>query len=51
MEWKMEWNEIFGMDYRRCQNGMEWNGRFQKWNVRQPLPIPYLLQNGIVATY
>ena len=22
----MEWNENFGMEYGRCQNGMEWNG-------------------------
>ena len=23
MEWKMEWNENFGMEHGRCQNGME----------------------------
>ena len=23
MEWKMEWNAYFGMEYGRCQNGME----------------------------
>ena len=23
MEWKMEWNGNFGMEYGRCQNGME----------------------------
>ena len=25
----------FGTEYGRCQNGMEWNGRFQEWNGRQ----------------
>ena len=24
MEWKIEWNRNFGMEYGRCQNGMEW---------------------------
>ena len=23
MVWKMEWNDNFGMEYGRCQNGME----------------------------
>ena len=23
MEWKMEWNINFGMEYGKCQNGME----------------------------
>ena len=23
MEWKMEWNGNFGMEYGRCQNGMQ----------------------------
>ena len=23
MEWKMEWNGNFGMEYGRCQSGME----------------------------
>ena len=38
----MEWNRIFGMKCGKCQNGMEWNGRFQQWNGRQSsIPIPY----------
>ena len=24
MEWKMEWNGNFSMEYGRCQNGMEY---------------------------
>ena len=24
MEWKMEWNGNFGMEYERCRNGMVW---------------------------
>ena len=24
MEWKMEWNGNFDMEYGRCQNGMEY---------------------------
>ena len=28
----MEWNGNFGMEDAR----MEWNGRFQEWNRRQP---------------
>ena len=29
MEWKMEWNGNFGMEYGRCQNGMEDNLPYQ----------------------
>ena len=31
----MEWNEKFSMEYGRCQNEMEWNGR------QSSIPIPY----------
>ena len=36
MEWKMVLNgrRILVWDMEDVQNGMEWNGRFEKWNGR-----------------
>ena len=33
MEWKMEWNGNFGMEYGRCQNGMEWKISRMEWKT------------------
>ena len=43
MEWKMEWNENFGMEYGRCQNGMEWKISRMEWKTifHTSIPIPY----------
>ena len=29
----MEWNENFGMEYGRCQNGMEWKISRMEWKA------------------
>ena len=43
MEWKMEWKGIFGMEYGRCQNGMEWKISRMEWKTifHTSIPIPY----------
>ena len=48
MEWKMEWNGNFDMEYGRCQNGMEdlkngmednltnqFHFRFRSWHLQK----------------
>ena len=47
----MVWNGNFGMEYGRCQNGMEWNGRFQEWNGRQSSMLPYQSHTRFCALY
>ena len=39
----MEWNGNFGMEYRRCQNGMEWKISRMEWKTifHTSIPIPY----------
>ena len=58
MEWKMESNGNFGMEYERFQNGMEWkisrmewNGRFQEWNGRQFSILLYQFHTRFHALY
>ena len=43
MENGMEWNGNFGMDYGRCQNGMEWKISRMEWKTifHTSIPIPY----------
>ena len=43
MEWKMEWNGNFGMEYGRCQNGMEWKILRMEWKTifHTSIPIPF----------
>ena len=36
VEWNGKWNGNFGMEYGRCQNGMEWKTIFHTF-----IPIPY----------
>ena len=40
MEWKMEWNGNFGMEYGRCQNGMEWKISRMIWKTIFHTSIP-----------
>ena len=47
MEWKMEWNGNFGMEYRRCQNGMEW--KISRMNGRQTSILPYQFHTRFCA--
>ena len=39
----MEWNGNFGMEYGRCQNGMEWKISRMEWKaiLHISIPIPY----------
>ena len=43
MENEMEWNGNFGMEYGRCQNGMEWKISRMEWKTifHTSIPIPY----------
>ena len=49
MEWKMEWNGNFGVEYLRCQNGMEW--KIREWNVRKSSILPYQFYTRFCALY
>ena len=41
----MEWNGNFGMEYGRCQNGMEWKISRMEWKTifHTSIPIPYYI--------
>ena len=41
----MEWNVNFGMEYGRCQNGMEWKISRMEWKTifHTSIPIPYYI--------
>ena len=43
MENGIEWNGNFGMEYGRCQNGMEWKISRIEWKTifHTSIPIPY----------
>ena len=40
MEWQMEWNWNFGMEYGRYQNGMEWKILRMEWKTIFHTSIP-----------
>ena len=42
MENEMEWNGNFGIEYGRCQNGMEWKILRMEWKAifLTSIPIP-----------
>ena len=49
MENGMEWNGNFGMEYGRCQNGMEWKiSRMERKTIfHTSLSIPYLISCSV----
>ena len=50
----IEWNGNFGMEYARCQNGMEDLKKrieFEEWNGRQSSILPYPFHASIRALY
>ena len=51
MEWKMEWNGNFGMEYGRCQNEMEWKISRMEWKTifHTSIPIPYQISCIVFA--
>ena len=42
MKWKIAWNENFGMEYGRCQNGMEYFKNGMEDN------LPYFHTNSVL---
>ena len=44
MENEMEWNGNFGMEYGRCQNGMDWKISRMEWEDN----LPYFHINSIL---
>ena len=49
MENGMEWNRNFGVEYRRCQNGMEWKILRMEW--RQSSILPYQFHTRFRSLY